>query len=664
MNRLSKEEYAKKENEVFSYAIKNNIKVINTKEGKTYEFNFNGKEYVFSTCIIQNKKSNVLYHYGNLTETIDFFEDCKFISNVDAYFEDYLKEVSEYEDPKKAFTCLNPEHDDNHPSMFYSPNKNICHCFACNKTYNIVSLAMQREKLHYLEAIHFLRLKYNGKEISNERQAAFNENTFKDSESILNNVISFNENQYAINYLNRNRGIRSAHSLLEDVRCTNKRIYFLLKGFQGNYVSYQSRSLNNEDTIRYKKMPSAKAGIFNPLMKKGISQLNDGKENFVFLFEGEIDCLTFIDLFNSSIKIQDKEINNIYPIALSSINNIHAFIKQLDEAKITDNVNFFVAFDHDEAGMNASKEISTLLSNKNYNVKECSLFFNPEYKDLNELNVSDRASAFKSVLNTYIHLNKYYFNNKSIDSDYKEEMTARKVFYKDKMLFSQMYGLHYLNELKARESISSSNSFNKIDSTIYYSNQRQVASSCLYPNKLIDNSIEGIKKAFSKDYVCGEYIDNYRNNKNFVKSNILPIDIDNDHSDKEEDWISQEDIKFLFKDCSFIIHNSRNNMKEKHGQSPRPRFHVLFALDEINDSKAYSELKTNLYDIFPYIDKNAVDASRFFFGTENPEIEIHNGTIPLNKWIDEFNKKIYQKKIIENEEVKFEKKKVERGLEM
>lgn len=38
------------------------------------------------------------------------------------------------------FRCLNPQHDDKHPSMSYNPRNHTVHCFSCNATYDIFDL--------------------------------------------------------------------------------------------------------------------------------------------------------------------------------------------------------------------------------------------------------------------------------------------------------------------------------------------------------------------------------------------------------------------------------------------------------------------------------------------------------------------------------------------
>lgn len=47
----------------------------------------------------------------------------------------------------KPFACLNPAHQDAHPSMGYNEKNQTVHCFACGATYDIFDLVGQEEKL-------------------------------------------------------------------------------------------------------------------------------------------------------------------------------------------------------------------------------------------------------------------------------------------------------------------------------------------------------------------------------------------------------------------------------------------------------------------------------------------------------------------------------------
>ena len=174
--------------------------------------------------------------------------------------------------------------------------------------------------------------------------------------------------------------------------------------------------------------------------------------------------------------------------------------------------------------------------------------------------------------------------------------------------------------------------------TIYYSDVTGVPSNCSYPHKKLVTDEDSLKEAISHDYVCAEYKNSYRNGDNFIGSDCLPVDCDNDHSDNPEDWITPSIIREAFPDVSFAIHYSRSNNKEKNGKSARPKFHVLFPIDYETDATKYKDIKLRVNSIFPYFDTNALDAARFFFGTKEAEVEIYQGSINLTEYLnsDEF----------------------------
>lgn len=53
---------------------------------------------------------------------------------------------------------------------------------------------------------------------------------------------------------------------------------------------------------------------------------------------------------------------------------------------------------------------------------------------------------------------------------------------------------------------------------------------CLYPNKVEVMDAAGMKEAVKLDHVCAEYKKNYRNIDNFICTNVIIVDCDNDHS--------------------------------------------------------------------------------------------------------------------------------------
>ena len=158
-------------------------------------------------------------------------------------------------------------------------------------------------------------------------------------------------------------------------------------------------------------------------------------------------------------------------------------------------------------------------------------------------------------------------------------------------------------------------------------------SNCSYPHKFEVTDAATLTEAVKKDYVCAEYLNCYRNGDNFIGSDCLPVDCDNDHSETPADWVTVEDVKKAFPGITFAVHYSRSHMREKNGKAARPKFHVLFPIDGMTDASAYSEMKKLVNTIFPYFDSKALDAARFFFGTATPEVEIIEGDMTLSEFL-------------------------------
>lgn len=171
--------------------------------------------------------------------------------------------------------------------------------------------------------------------------------------------------------------------------------------------------------------------------------------------------------------------------------------------------------------------------------------------------------------------------------------------------------------------------------TVYTADCIGNAVNCRYPNEVNITDEVTAKPAFSKDMVCAKYKNVHRSVPNFETANALPMDCDNDHSDVLADWITPEDIAEFFADVPYVLHFSRHHEKPKGGKDPRPRFHIVFRIDPEQNVDRYTALKKRLLAVFPFFDANATDAARFLFGTENPKVIYHPGTISLNAFLDD-----------------------------
>ena len=180
--------------------------------------------------------------------------------------------------------------------------------------------------------------------------------------------------------------------------------------------------------------------------------------------------------------------------------------------------------------------------------------------------------------------------------------------------------------------------------TFYYADCLGREDNCLYPHKAEVTDTASLKQAVARDYVCAAYKNSYRSNANFISSNCLAVEFDNDHSDNPKDWITPKDLRDAFPDVTIGIHYSRHHMKKKNGKAARPKFHAFLEIDSIDDPDAYSAMKRRVACAFPYVDPKALDAARFFYGTDNPQVEYFPGTKKLNEVLeeDEFDKEMDQ----------------------
>ena len=171
--------------------------------------------------------------------------------------------------------------------------------------------------------------------------------------------------------------------------------------------------------------------------------------------------------------------------------------------------------------------------------------------------------------------------------------------------------------------------------TIYSADVTGNPGNCSYPHKHIILEEDSLKATVNHDYVCAEYKNSYRNGDNFIGSDCLPVDCDNDHSENPEDWITPEDVLQAFPGVTFAVHYSRFNNRVKNGKPARPKFHVLFPIDYVTDAAFYSNMKKLVNSIFPYFDTKALDAARFFFGTTAAEVALYPGRMNLTEYLNE-----------------------------
>ena len=161
--------------------------------------------------------------------------------------------------------------------------------------------------------------------------------------------------------------------------------------------------------------------------------------------------------------------------------------------------------------------------------------------------------------------------------------------------------------------------------TLFHADVVGKAANCAYPHKVVVADTDALKCVIAHDHVCATYKNNYRNIANFQMSDVVPMDIDNDHSDDPADWITEDKMDELFGSIDYMLVPSRHHMLPKDGKSARPRYHVYFPIENCTDADEYTAIKVALQKAYSFFDDNALDAARFLFGATTDEVVWHEG---------------------------------------
>lgn len=156
--------------------------------------------------------------------------------------------------------------------------------------------------------------------------------------------------------------------------------------------------------------------------------------------------------------------------------------------------------------------------------------------------------------------------------------------------------------------------------TVFTASCTGMESNCRYPQKREIQTAQDLKEAAQFDHVCAAYKNNYRSRDNFLWSDVAVMDCDNDHTENPQEWATGEKLLARLPGVAVAIVPSRNNGKAKDGRTARPRFHAYFPIPKLEDEKAYSLLKQEIRERFPFFDEAALDSARFLYGTPTESV--------------------------------------------
>lgn len=154
-----------------------------------------------------------------------------------------------------------------------------------------------------------------------------------------------------------------------------------------------------------------------------------------------------------------------------------------------------------------------------------------------------------------------------------------------------------------------------------------------YPNQVKVTCKADLQQVAKLDHVAATYKNNHRSNENFLASDCVVMDIDNDHTENPEEWITPDSLSELMAGVAFMTATSRNHMKIKGTESARPRFHVYYPITQISDASEYAGFKKRLAARFSFFDANALDAGRFIYGNPACKVTVFEGERLLDEWL-------------------------------
>ena len=166
--------------------------------------------------------------------------------------------------------------------------------------------------------------------------------------------------------------------------------------------------------------------------------------------------------------------------------------------------------------------------------------------------------------------------------------------------------------------------------TLFKANCLCNAKNCYYSDKAVVTNAEELIEAVKFDHVCAEYQKNYRSVGNFMESDVIVMDLDNDHTENPAEWVTPAKLDEMMPDISYALAPSRHHMLPKDGKAARPKYHVYFPIDKCTDAETYAAIKRAIHKAYPVFDGNALDAARFIFGADCTEAEWHDGWMTID----------------------------------
>ena len=285
------------------------------------------------------------------------------------------------------FSCLNPAHEDKHPSMSFDSRRNRCHCFSCGVDYDIFDVVAidtglsGKELFNHVYSLYNISVDYDNSKSQTssksipqpESKTKIDINKKSQNEDRENLTEFFEKCHAAVEKTDywKKRGLSKATVDAYNLGYWEEKRRFVIP--TGDF-SYNARATWEADKKERYLKPKGQFELFN---LKAIPLA----EQPVFVVEGEFDALSIIEAGGIAV-------------ALGSSSNLR-FIEFLKSNR--PKYPLIMALDNDEAGRAGEAKLSEELTKIQVDFVDADITFG--YKDANEALVEDRESFVQSVLN-------------------------------------------------------------------------------------------------------------------------------------------------------------------------------------------------------------------------------------------------------------------------
>ncbi len=107
--------------------------------------------------------------------------------------------------------------------------------------------------------------------------------------------------------------------------------------------------------------------------------------------------------------------------------------------------------------------------------------------------------------------------------------------------------------------------------SIYSASFLEKPNSTIYKHKVEIANLDDLRRIVCHDYVPARYRNFHRSNEDFVESDCIAMDINNDHAEDPSGWVTPESIGNIFPNVEYYVHFSRHHMKQKGGKGRKSR---------------------------------------------------------------------------------------------